>query len=77
MPLPTSVKITDPDVSLDRYEKRIDALFREARNLGMDYPSDNMLYDLLRDTEFNTLLDPEKVAREHGLGWKNGKVVIP
>jgi len=45
--------------------KRVEHLFNEASRLGLDYPTDQMLEDMVRDAEWNALWNPREIAAQH------------
>lgn len=45
--------------------KRVEHLFNEASRLGLDYPTDKMLEDMVRDAEWNALWNPREIAEQH------------
>lgn len=45
--------------------KRVEHLFNEASRLGLDYPTDKMLEDMVRDAEWNALWNPREIAAQH------------
>jgi len=55
----------------------LDKLYRQLKVLGLDHPTPTMLYELICDVECNTLGNPSVVAAQHGLIWRDGKVISP
>jgi hypothetical protein len=44
---------------------RVQNLFADTIRLGLDYPTDKMLEDMVRDAEWNALWNPREIAEQH------------
>ena len=53
-------------------EKFIENLMKETKELGLEYPTENMLIEMVRDAQYDTLCNPEETAKEHGLIFTYG-----
>jgi hypothetical protein len=51
--------------------ERIQHVFSEATKLGLDYPTDTMLENMVRDAEWNALWNPREIAEQHDQSLKD------
>jgi hypothetical protein len=45
--------------------ERVRNLFRQTKKLGMDFPTDTMIVEMICDIEFDALWNPYQIAVEH------------
>jgi len=57
-------------------EKFIENLMKETKELGLEYPTENMLIEMVRDVQYDTLCNPEETAKEHGLIFAYGMIQL-
>ncbi len=55
--------------------QRVTRLFIECEKLGIEYPSEDRIAEIIHDAEYDTLNYPASVAERHGLPFKWNKSV--
>lgn len=45
--------------------ERVEHLWKETKRLGLDQPTDEMIADMIRDAEFDTIWHPLVIAKRH------------